>query len=530
MSTVFVMRRMITCIFVVVLSTCGSAYAITPLLLDESLHFTGTAEQDVIVVAGSYLVEPEGEGLRLVPQDGGMVLEIAANQITHREEIHEPIARLIRYDDETMVLLLAFPGELAYQAVGSRSGIRARATIQLSPSAVSSSLGTPIGSFTIQRVTNWMPRGKIVAGERIRFFLNGRVASNTFAATLGGQPLPIVTSSNTANNQGTLIEVQVPLHTIFPSGAELSARVMTLNQVLEPSFKVYERPTVLAMRVLDGPWVGFPETILDVTVGTYRGLEGKEVGLMSRDCWISSARMTTMPVSGLSGTIRMSILFTPRGIVSELPAGSDPTGNLVALSGRSCQLELYLGLVGRIATGKVLTLPAVSSISLATTKELLAFTTPSGKRLRATATGNCGGPLSVGSAGTFAVGVLSSGTDVKFHIRNGIFPSDCHFETTPSLTVKKGWVITEASWNLNTDNDALNHCRLSFGAVHFQLGINSYGADSPHDERTLRALRTSGTCVPDEKDPLRNNHFLSLGLSKLTLVGPVGRSWRDAFE
>lgn len=212
------------------------------------------------------------------------------------------------------------------------------------------------------------------------------------------------------------------------------------------------------------------------------------------------------------------------------PAGGDPMGNLVVLSGRSCQLELYLGFVGRIATGKVLTLPAVSSTSLATTKELLAFTTPSGKQLRATATGNCGGPLSVGSAGTFAVGVLSSGTDVKFHIRNGIFRSDCHFETTPSLTVRKGWVITEALWNLDRDNDPVDQCRLSFGAVHFQLGINSYGTDSPHDERTLRALRTSGTCVPDEKDPLRNNHFLSLGLSKLTLVGPVGRSWQDAFE
>ncbi len=512
------------------LGTGPAAYALTDIVLNDPLHFGGPDAGTILVPAGLYSVDAEEEGLRLVPQNGGAALNIDAEQITHQQSVQEITALLIPHDDDTRVLLLLYPGNVAYQAVGSRSGIRSRATVRVPPSAISSSLGTPLESVKVQRVTSWSPLRQIVAGERIRFFLNGRVPSSAFSATLGGQNLPIVESSETANQQGTIIDVQVPLHVVVPTGAALSTRVGTVNQVLEPSFKVYERPTVLAMRVLDGPWVGFPATVLDVTLGTYRGLEGKEVGLMSRDCWVDSTRMTQMPASGPSDTIRMTIRFTPSGSVSELPAGSDLTGNLVALSGRTCQLELYLGLIGRIPTGKVLSLPAVASTSISSTRELLAFTTPSGKRLRVTATGHCGGPLSVGSAGTFPVGVLSSSSDITFHIRNGIFPTMCDFVMTPSLTVKKGWVISEALWNLDRDSDPLNHCRLSFGAVHFEVLANSYGADAPHDERTLRAMRTTGTCAPDQKDSLKNNHFLSLSLGKVTLVGPAGQSWRDAFE
>lgn len=149
----------------------------------------------------------------------------------------------------------------------------------------------------------------------------------------------------------------------------------------------------------------------------------------------------------------MTMMFFPSGVPAfELPADRNTAGNLVALSGKTCPLKLdFYPSGGIIPTGKFITLSSVALHTIANTKDLLAFTTPSGKTLTASATGSCGSPLSIGSAGTFNVGVVNANNDISFHICNGVFSADCIFQTAPSLTVRKGWTIMADNWKGDSD-------------------------------------------------------------------------------
>jgi hypothetical protein len=103
------------------------AEAASTLTLEHPVHFLASDGSDVVVEAGTYMVDTlVGSRLRL-NMEGGETLFLEAQATTHNEEIEAPLAVTVRSEDPDVVhIVMLLPNGQALDAPGSISGTRSR--------------------------------------------------------------------------------------------------------------------------------------------------------------------------------------------------------------------------------------------------------------------------------------------------------------------------------------------------------------------------------------------------------------------
>lgn len=101
--------------------------AASTLTLEQPAHFMTSDGSDVVVEAGTYMVDTlVGSRLRL-NMEGGETLFLEAHATTHSEEIEAPLAVIVSGEDPDVVhIVLLLPNGQALDAPGSISGTRSR--------------------------------------------------------------------------------------------------------------------------------------------------------------------------------------------------------------------------------------------------------------------------------------------------------------------------------------------------------------------------------------------------------------------
>ncbi|MGR8950339.1 MAG: hypothetical protein ACU84Q_20025 [Gammaproteobacteria bacterium] len=133
--------------------------------------------------------------------------------------------------------------------------------------------------------------------------------------------------------------------------------------------------------------------------------------------------------------------------------------------------------------------------------------------------GACSGQ-SVGAAGVVNVGIIKRNNDMVFEIRSGPTGTECIFKTI-KLPLKEHWWVKELKYRKVRLKGRKDLCYSSYGP-HFaaQRGTISLNKWDVH-------LKCNGTGV----NPLENNnHGIRFIFDSLTLMGPTGRKWRNAFK
>lgn len=109
----------------------ASTTAVPPTVeLPSAIHFTGSDGQDMVVGPGSYRVEAQESQLRLTPAEGKDALVVTALPAQHEESVEAPVAMLVVEDgqEDQIHVVLMLPEHKGWDAVGTVSGIAARAT------------------------------------------------------------------------------------------------------------------------------------------------------------------------------------------------------------------------------------------------------------------------------------------------------------------------------------------------------------------------------------------------------------------
>lgn len=278
-------------------------------------------------------------------------------------------------------------------------------------------------------------------------------------------------------------------------------------------------PRVVSFRVTDGPYLRpstsrGKDTKIEIELADFEPPAG---ALMQPSLWAGACS-----TSGLFAT------STPGGSPYKLRWDYSFSG--VENSGKTCAMELrFNGGTGlRLAAG-TLTLPTLQTYTISTTADLLNLTTSSGVRVSASATKNnlilpCE-LASVGTAGTFATGVVNEGGDLTFQLRNGLLQENCVFATNNPLLVKADWSVKAATWQFTTDANC------SDGNARFAIQASSgQTVTFFFDETAIFKVRFEVSCRPDSTDLPRNNHLYKARLAEVQLVGPAGQRWQDAFK
>jgi hypothetical protein len=279
-----------------------------------------------------------------------------------------------------------------------------------------------------------------------------------------------------------------------------------------------KQPSLVSFRVTDGPFLGF-----EVTSARPTKIEAE---LSNFDP--QADRM-----------FRPS-LWAPGCFPNGLFPSSEPGGNPYKVkwdfpffgienSGKRCPMEIHPyreGMAQPIAAGEI-RLPSLETYTITHTWDLLNFTTPSGKKLTASASK---GPLpcelaSVGTAGTFATGVVNDNGDLSFQLRNGLLQEDCRFETSTALEVKQGWFVKKVDWQFTSDS----HCNAFNRQFATQAG-SGQTVTFFFDQTAVFKVKFEATCVPDESHREKNSHLYKARLASIELVGPPGQKWQDAFK
>ncbi|MCM3875586.1 MAG: hypothetical protein NEA02_04120 [Thermoanaerobaculia bacterium] len=367
-------------------------------------------------------------------------------------------------------------------------------------------------------VASFSPRNFVVQGDKIVFV--GDLATNEFHAQAGQPPveLPIIAHGDSSSSPGQkFIHVRVP-DSLVSSGAPLVVwyGINGPKKTLTSSLKVLKKPRVTSFRVTDGPHIRPSDS---------RGKDTKiEVELADFD---PSAETSFRPSLNAPGCRNGGLLPTSEagGTPYKLKYDYDFVG--VDLSGKTCAMEVrpYLSSSIVAAAGSV-HLPSLETYTISDTWDLLDFTTPSGKKLSATASKG-GLPcqlLSVGSAGTFSTGVVKEGGDLTFQLRNGALDEACAFTTNPGLLVRDDWAVKSVDWNFTEDS-------LCFAVNKLAIQASSGSPVSFFfDESAVFAARIDGRCKPNGNDLPRNSHVFKARLSSVKVIGPAGKTWRDAFK
>ena len=279
-----------------------------------------------------------------------------------------------------------------------------------------------------------------------------------------------------------------------------------------------KQPRLVSFRVTDGPFLGFE---------------------------ITTARPTKIEAELADFDPQADKMFRPSLWAPGCRAGglfpsSEPGGNPYKVrwdfafagienSGKRCPMEIHPyreGMAPPIAAGEI-QLPTLETYTITHTWDLLNFTTPSGKKLTASASK---GPLpcelgSVGTAGTFSTGVVNDNGDLSFQLRNGLLQEDCSFQTSTALVVKPGWFVKKVDWQIMSDA-LCNAFNREFGTQ----ASSGQTVTSFFDSTAVFQVRFDATCMPDERDRTKNSHLYKARLSRIELVGPPGQKWQDAFK
>lgn len=109
--------------------TASQEYGVTAtaIQLDTAIHFATPDGGLVVVEPAEYRIEQRTESqLRLVPENGGQPLLLAAALTTHDIEVSRPFPLLLALNEDARNLVLLFPDGSALDAAGSLSGIQSR--------------------------------------------------------------------------------------------------------------------------------------------------------------------------------------------------------------------------------------------------------------------------------------------------------------------------------------------------------------------------------------------------------------------
>ncbi len=106
----------------------ANEHRLTQVELDNSLYFMTPGGDPVQVRPGKYNVEPKESWLQLTPTDGKRVdaILLEANEEQHDQDFHNPSAFLktaFEKHPDLQHLVLYMPGGMAYEAMGSQSGV-----------------------------------------------------------------------------------------------------------------------------------------------------------------------------------------------------------------------------------------------------------------------------------------------------------------------------------------------------------------------------------------------------------------------
>ena len=278
-----------------------------------------------------------------------------------------------------------------------------------------------------------------------------------------------------------------------------------------------KQPRLVSFRVTQGPFLNFiladgQRTVFEAELADFDpNVDGSDTPLLrSQDCGF--AHHPIAEPGGNPYRVRWDRTFV----------GTDS-------SGRRCTLEInpYNGRTPPIPAGEI-RLPTIETYTISNTWDLLSFTTPSGKKLSASATK---GPIlpcelaSVGTAGTFATGVVKDGGDLSFQLRNGLVIETCTFEMRFGLEViRPEFFVNKVEWQFTSDS----LCR-----AQRQVGIvpGTGATDSAFFKNwAIFGARFEAECMFDERDRLKNSHLYKARLAKVEILGPSGRRWQDAFK
>ncbi len=403
-----------------------------------------------------------------------------------------------------------------------------KGTVTLPPSDISGPVQTAPNLTMVGEpdVSNWSPKDYAVQGQLLSFF--GTLAPRDFHAQAGSPPvdLPIVESSPGAS-PATFIRVRVP-DTLESSGAPLvvwysgNGSILGPKRTLSPSFNVLRKARVVSFRVVNDPTIVFTS-------------DGKrptkiEVGLADYDPSVETLfgpplRAPGCPPNG-DVAIQNGAVPTKSKATKPYTLSYDFFFHGVELSGRHCSMEIYPYESNQppVAAG-VVNLPPLSTYTISNTADLLKVTSPSGKKVSATASKGIQ-PCqlaSVGTAGSFATGAVTEDGDLSFQLRNGLLREDCEFQTSTGLQLKDGWFLKTVDWQFTHDS----LCTASEFGIQYSSGATvSFFKDSS----AIFQVRFQATCMPSSDDAVKNNHLYKARLASVQVIGPAGESWQDAFK
>ena len=127
--------RLMTLLLLVVAHPVGASETSTTnlnIIFEHSVHFTMADGSDAVIQPGTYQVEAANPWLRLIPGERRDALLLDATSINHKENISEPVIRLITDGAESVVQLLLPDGQ-GFETVGTESGVRSRAVKRSRP-------------------------------------------------------------------------------------------------------------------------------------------------------------------------------------------------------------------------------------------------------------------------------------------------------------------------------------------------------------------------------------------------------------
>jgi hypothetical protein len=365
------------------------------------------------------------------------------------------------------------------------------------------------------QISQIIPNDRVVAGGIIEF-RGQNLRVEDFSARIEksrGVPLPVVSSSS------TLITVRVPEAAVTEASALTYRFGSGPPATIASSYRVFPRPKFSNPVMRVGPRIGLP-TEMDVTVSNYAGLENTEfsIGCVDWDFGVGNYRL---PAGGSTGTVRIQATFRLSSVVT---GTLSPTDRWLQLSGRKCDMTAKFSReIGRgLPTGISIQFPTITRYVIENTWDLHDYKSPSGGMFRGRADarkiGGCG-PVSIGTAGTFPIGVVNHNNDLSFKVRNGVTENTCDFSAGPGLRIKPGWVITEVNWSYRVPmKGTASICHPSQGIYNFR-----------HNPEHLEQEEFWVTCYV--VDPVaQNEHEFRRVLERVILIGPPGQTWQTAFR
>ena len=99
--------------------------------LSRPVHFSNLAGEDIVLEAGTYVVEfPEHEGLRVRDHRNNKAVDLEGRSINNPVDVEEPTALLLEDNDNVRLILLS-EGRVGIESVGAYSGVRSRSGLSV---------------------------------------------------------------------------------------------------------------------------------------------------------------------------------------------------------------------------------------------------------------------------------------------------------------------------------------------------------------------------------------------------------------